>query len=135
MFAKLFAREQSSNRGRRLSDQKGAAALGPSAHVDTFTRDNLPPAEQWPDLVLDRPAFQYPDYLNAAVELTDRMVEQGFGDKTALIGNGRQRTYKELTDWSNRLAHALAEDFGVNRATACSSGPATTPPWWRLGWR
>jgi 2-aminobenzoate-CoA ligase len=87
--------------------------LGPSAHVDSFTRDNLPPAHQWPDLFLDRPEFQYPDYLNAAVELTDRMVEKGFADHTALIGNGRRRSYKELTDWSNRLAHALVEDFGV----------------------
>jgi 2-aminobenzoate-CoA ligase len=92
---------------------KDRPELGPSAHVDTFTRDNLPPAAEWPDLVLDRPEFQYPEYLNAAVELTDRMVEKGFGDHVALIGNGRQRTYKELADWSNRLAHALVEDFGV----------------------
>jgi 2-aminobenzoate-CoA ligase len=35
-----------------------------------------------------------PDTLNVAVELTDRMVEKGFGDHVALIGNGRQRTYK-----------------------------------------
>ena len=41
------------------------------------------------------------------------MVEKGFGDHTALIGNGRRRTYKELTDWSNRLAHALVENYGV----------------------
>jgi 2-aminobenzoate-CoA ligase len=87
--------------------------LGPSAHVDTFTRDNLPALEQWPDLLLDRPEFQYPERLNAAVELTDRMVEKGFGDRVALIGNGRRRTYKELTDWSNRLAHALVENYGV----------------------
>ncbi len=59
------------------------------------------------------PEFQYPDYLNAAVELTDRNVEKGFGDNIALIGNGRQRTYKELADWSNRLAHALVENYGV----------------------
>ena len=133
MFAKLFAREQSSSRGPRRSPQKGAAALGPSAHVDTFTRDSLPPAEQWPDLLLDRPEFQYPDHLNAAVELTDRMVEKGFGDRTALIGNGRQRTYKELTDWSNRLAHALAEDFGVrpgNRVLIRSgNNPAMVAAW------
>src|SRR5262245_40683781 len=113
MFAKLFAREQPSSRRPRRSPEKGAAALGGSAHVDTFTRDSLPPAEQWPDLFLDRPEFQYPEHLNAAVELTDRMVGRGFGDRTALIGNGRRRTYKELTDWSNRLAHALVEDFGV----------------------
>lgn len=85
--------------------------LGPSAHVDTFSRDNLPPFDQWPDLLLD--GYEYPDHVNCAVELTDRMVAQGFGDHTALIGNGRQRTYKELTDWTNRLAHALVDDYGV----------------------
>jgi len=90
-----------------------SASLGPSGHVDDFTRRNLPPSELWPDLVLDRSEFQYPEYLNAAVELTDRMVEKGFGDHTALIGNGRLRTYKELADWSNRLAHALVENYGV----------------------
>ena len=47
------------------------------------------------------------------VELTDSMVERGFGDHIALIGNGRRRTYKELADWSNRLAHALVENYGV----------------------
>jgi 2-aminobenzoate-CoA ligase len=85
--------------------------LGPSGHVDTFTRDRLPPADLWPYIRLD--GFEYPDWLNAGVELTDRMVERGFGDRVALIGNGRQRTYKELTDWSNRIAHALTEDLGV----------------------
>src|SRR5690606_19585225 len=85
--------------------------LGPSAHVDTFSRDNLPPAEEWPELKLA--GFDYPEYMNCAVELTDRMVEKGFGDRTALIGNGRRRTYKELADWTNRLACALVENYGV----------------------
>ena len=107
--------------------------LGPSAHVDAFTRDNLPPFDQWPDLLLDRPEFQYPERLNAAVELTDRLVEQGFGDRVALIGNGRRRTYKELTDWSNRVAHALAENYGVkpgNRILIRSgNNPALVAAW------
>ena len=85
--------------------------LGPSAHMDTFARDSLPPAEQWPDF-LPGPA-DYPERLNAAVELSDRMVQAGFGDHVALIGHGRRRTYKELTDWTNRLARALRDDFGV----------------------
>jgi len=72
--------------------------LGPSAHVDTFTRDSLPPFDQWPDIPLDRPEFQYPERLNAAVELTDRMVERGFGDHIALIGHGRTRKYNKLAD-------------------------------------
>ena len=130
MFARILGRQ--STMPRRPAP-KGAAALGPSAHVDTFARDNLPPAEQWPDLLLDEPPLQYPDYLNAGVELTDRMVEKGFGDNTALIGNGRRRTYKELTDWSNRLAHALVEDFGVqpgNRVLIRSgNNPALVAAW------
>jgi 2-aminobenzoate-CoA ligase len=110
-----------------------ASHLGPTAHVDTFTRDHLPPAAEWPDFVLDRPEFQYPEYLNAAVELTDRMVDKGYGDHVALIGNGRQRTYKELADWTNRLAHALVEDFGVkpgNRVLLRSgNNPAMVAAW------
>lgn len=85
--------------------------LFPSGHQDGFARDNLPPMEQWPDLLLD--GFDYPERLNAGVELCDRLVEQGHGDRIALIGNGRARTYKELADWSNRIAHALVEDYGV----------------------
>lgn len=105
--------------------------LSASAHTDTFARDNLPPQDQWPDLLLD--GFDYPDRLNAAVELTDRLVEKGFGDNTALIGNGRRRTYKELSDWTNRLAHALVETYGVkpgNRVLIRSANnPAMVACW------
>ena len=85
--------------------------LGPTAHMDTFARDNLPPPDEWPDLLAG--PTDYPERLNAAVELSDRMVQAGFGDHVALIGHGRRRTYKELTDWTNRLARALRDDFGV----------------------
>jgi len=105
--------------------------LGPTAHIDTFTRDHLPTTEQWPDFMLD--GFSYPDQLNAAVELTDRMVDRGFGDHVALIGNGRRRTYKELSDWTNRIAHALVEDYGIkpgNRVLVRSANnPAMVACW------
>ena len=105
--------------------------LGPSAHTDTFARDNLPPMAQWPEFDLD--GFTYPDRLNVAVELTDAMVAKGFGDHTALIGNGRRRTYKELSDWTNRLAHVLVEDLGVkpgNRVLIRSANnPAMVACW------
>lgn len=105
--------------------------LGPSGHLDTFARNNLPPAEQWPEMLLG--GFDYPEYLNAAVELTDRMVERGFGDQTALIGNGRRRTYKELSDWTNRIARALTEDYGLkpgNRVLIRSANnPAMVACW------
>ncbi|MBZ9774934.1 AMP-binding protein [Mesorhizobium sp. CO1-1-8] len=105
--------------------------LGPSAHIDTFTRDHLPPPEEWPDILLE--GFDYPESLNAGVELTDRLVEKGLGDHTALIGNGRRRTYKELSDWTNRLAHALVENYGVkpgNRVLIRSANnPAMVACW------
>ena len=82
-----------------------------TAHTDTFARDNLPPIENWPEFFLD--GFNYPDELNVGTELTDAMVEKGFGDHTALIGNGRRRTYKELADWTNRIANVLVDDIGV----------------------
>src|SRR5271155_2302224 len=111
----------------------GIQNLGPSGHVDDFARRNLPPSQLWPELLLERPEFRYPEYLNAAVELTDRNVEKGFGDRVALIGNGRQRTYKELADWSNRLAHALVENYGVkpgNRVLIRSgNNPALVAAW------
>jgi 2-aminobenzoate-CoA ligase len=105
--------------------------LGKSAHIDTFTRDNLPSRELWPELPLT--GFAYPEELNAAVELTDRIVERGLGDHDALIGNGRRRTYKELSDWTNRIAHALVEDYGIkpgNRVLIRSANnPAMVACW------
>jgi 2-aminobenzoate-CoA ligase len=105
--------------------------LGPTGHNDTFARDNLPPPEQWP--VIDLGAHSYPDHINVGVELTDRMVEKGFSDHTALIGNGRRRSYKELADWTNRIARALVENYGVkpgNRVLIRSANnPAMVACW------
>ena len=105
--------------------------LGPTGHIDHFCRNHLPPEAQWPEI--DLTGFDYPESLNAAVELTDRMVEKGFGDHTALIGNGRRRTYKELSDWTSRLANALVNDFGLrpgNRVLIRSANnPAMVACW------
>ena len=105
--------------------------LGPTGHTDTFTRDNLPKAEDQPDFLLDQ--FPYPDYLNVGAILSDAMVKKGFGDHTALIGNGRQRTYRELADWTSRIAHALVEDYGVepgNRVLIrAANNPALVACW------
>lgn len=105
--------------------------LGPSGHSDTFARDNLPPFAEWPDIQLG--TFQYPEWLNAGVEFTDRMVARGFGENVALIGKGRSRTYRELAAWTNQLAHALVDDLGVkpgNRVLVRSgNNPAMVAVW------
>ncbi|RUR42349.1 benzoate-CoA ligase family protein [Vreelandella populi] len=82
-----------------------------SAHVDTFARDNLPPTDGQPEFLLSD--YDYPERLNAGVELCDRLVANGFGERIALAGNGRRRTYRELTEWTNRLANVLVDDLGV----------------------
>ena len=105
--------------------------LGPTGHTDTFSRDALPAFDLWPALPQGNPG--YPEYINVGVELTDKMVENGFGDRTALIGNGRLRSYKELTDWTNRLARVLVEDYGLkpgNRVLIRSANnPAMVACW------
>ena len=47
-------------------------------HRHSRKRTGFPPFDQWPDL--PQQGFDYPEYLNCAVELTDRLVEKGYGD-------------------------------------------------------
>ena len=74
-----------------------AHGAAPSAHVDTFCRDHLPPAEQWPELRFDLPELQYPDRLNCAVELLDDVVDRTARDRPCLHRPAARRwTYGEL---------------------------------------
>jgi 2-aminobenzoate-CoA ligase len=88
-----------------------------TAHIDTFARDNLPPRDQWPELVFTRPELQYPERLNCAAELLDRMVETGRGERPALWapvdGKPVSCTYRQLLCRANRIARALTEDLGL----------------------
>ena len=88
---------------------------GPTAHVDTFARDNLPPRELWPDMdygVLPELAA-YPDRMNVAVTLVDDHVAAGHGGDRAVLFGDVIWSYADLKDKSDRVARVLAEDFGV----------------------
>ena len=85
--------------------------LDPSAHLDTFARDHLPPAEQWP--VIDNGGLDYPRQLNAAVELLDRMVERGFAARPCVRSGEGVWSYQELLDQANRIANLLVHDLGI----------------------
>jgi 2-aminobenzoate-CoA ligase len=87
--------------------------LSQSAHVDTFPRDNLPPADQWPELRFDLPELRYPDRLNCATELLDRTVDRVGPDRRCLVGDGGTWTYGELLATANRIANVLVDDLGV----------------------
>ena len=84
----------------------------PTGHRDTFVIRNLPPADAWPDIVnLD--ALGYPESLNATVELVDRHVEQGRGERVALHAPGVSWTYAELKRLIDRMANVLVGELGL----------------------
>lgn len=84
-----------------------------SAHLDTFCRDHLPPAETWPILTFDLPELQYPDRLNCAVELLDKTAERLGGDRPCVSSLTETWTYDDLRTRSNQVAQVLTEDLGV----------------------
>jgi len=89
-------------------------SMTPSAHVDTFTRDHLPPADTWPALEFTLPELQYPERLNAAVALIDNAVAEHGTDRPALrTPDGTVWTYGELQQRANQVAQVLTEDLGV----------------------
>jgi 2-aminobenzoate-CoA ligase len=91
-----------------------AQPLSASAHVDTFARDHLPPADQWPVLEFTTDLLQYPDRLNAATSLIDEPVARFGADRPALwTPRGEMWTYGELLRRANQVAQMLVEDLGL----------------------
>ena len=84
-----------------------------SAHIDGFARERLPPREQWPVFDLDLPLPRYPPRLNCGVELLDRMVAAGHGDRPVLVTPTEKLTYRQLLERANRMARVLTEDLGL----------------------
>jgi 2-aminobenzoate-CoA ligase len=84
-----------------------------TAHTDTFARDNLPPANLWPELRFDLPELKYPARLNCATELLDKPVTRGHGHRVALRSPDGECTYTQLFTQANRLANVLVREMGV----------------------
>ena len=84
-----------------------------SAHVDTFSRDNLPPRGEWPEFIYTLPELRYPERLNCVVELLDRWVARGDGGRTCLVSPEGTLSYGELQAMANRLANVLTRDLGM----------------------
>jgi 2-aminobenzoate-CoA ligase len=88
--------------------------MADSAHVDTFARDHLPPADQQPEFIFELPELQFPDTLNCAAELLDRHVAEGRGERLCLRApGGLAWTYAQLHRHANRIAHVLVRDMGL----------------------
>ena len=87
--------------------------MTPSAHLDTFAHDNLPPRAQWPDFLFGLPELKYPDRLNCVVELLDRWVASGDGERPCLISPAETLTYAQLAERVNRIANVLTRDCDI----------------------
>ncbi|MCE2481348.1 MAG: AMP-binding protein [Alphaproteobacteria bacterium] len=90
-------------------------ALQPSLHADSFTRDHLPPREQWPamDAAAVPELAAYPARMNAAAELLDSWVEGGGGERPCYIIDGETWSYARLRETANRIANLLTGELGV----------------------
>jgi 2-aminobenzoate-CoA ligase len=88
----------------------------PSAHVDTFCRDHLPPADQFPDLEFTLPELSYPDRLNCADALLTETIERFGADRPCLIPQGPDDpiwSYGNLARVANQIAHVLVDDMNL----------------------
>jgi 2-aminobenzoate-CoA ligase len=84
----------------------------PSAHVDTFARDSLPPQDQWPEFRFTLPELQYPDRLNCVTEFVDKWVAND-GGRIAILSPAETLTYGQLAERINRIANVLTRDLGM----------------------
>jgi 2-aminobenzoate-CoA ligase len=84
-----------------------------SGHIDTFTRDNLPPRAQWPEFRFDLPELRYPERLNCVTKLLDRWVAAGEGARPCLLSPTETLSYAQLNERVNRIANALTRDLGL----------------------
>jgi 2-aminobenzoate-CoA ligase len=84
-----------------------------SAHVDTFTRDRLPPEDQWPQFRFDLPELDYPDRLNCAQRLLDDTIDRFGPDRRCLVTASTEWSYGELCDNVNRVAALLTGPLGL----------------------
>ena len=88
-----------------------------SSHVDTFARDHLPPAEQWPVFLFDAPELQYPELLNVTSELVDSHISQGRAANPALHGQSVDGpftwSYQTLQQKVDQIAFVLTRDMGL----------------------
>lgn len=73
----------------------------------------LPPRALWPEMKYDRmPELNYPERMNCAAELLDKMAARK-GDHTVFHFVGGAWSYSDLLARANRIAHVLVDDLGI----------------------
>jgi 2-aminobenzoate-CoA ligase len=93
--------------------------------LDSFARDNLPPRDQWPTLLLGD--LHYPDQLNCVTALLDDRVTAGDGSRPCLASPTETWSYAELATRVNRIANVLTRQLGMNRGNRVLLRAPNTP--------
>ncbi len=83
-----------------------------SQSTDCYVVDHLPPRDQWPEFI-NRDLVSTKFLANSAAEFIDKAVQEGYGDKVAIISPNGNWTYKRLLEKSNQIAHVLTENMGL----------------------
>lgn len=86
---------------------------GPSAHIDTFARDRLPPRELWPEFDYSAEHLShYPDRVNAVV-LLEQAMAAGAGPKPIFYYADSMWSFDRLHDRVARIATVLSQELGL----------------------
>jgi 2-aminobenzoate-CoA ligase len=105
----------------------------PSTHIDTFAHDQLPPRDQWPDLIFSLPELHYPERFNIVTELLDNWVSQDHGHHPAILSATGTLTYKQLQAQVDQVAHVLTSEMDLvpgNRVLLRSANNAMLAVCW-----
>ena len=70
----------------------------PSAHIDTYCRENLPPSQLWPTLNQEFIDANYSQRLNACTQLLDKSIATFGGGRRAIIAAEGEFTYQALLE-------------------------------------
>ena len=86
-----------------------SASLAPSSHTDTFTRDRLPPPDQWPVFVFDRLAQVLVSGPTFANGMTKKMLQQewNMGVDEAIEAEAQAQAICMATNDFHRAYHAF----------------------------
>ena len=88
---------------------------GKSAHIDRFTINHLPPEDMWPPMDFSgHPLLgKYRDQINVAHDLLDQHVENGRGDRTAILFGDLRWSYADIRQNADHIARVLVEDMAL----------------------
>ncbi len=106
--------------------------MGDIGQVDRWAHRQLPPREDWPELILPAELAQERP-LNCVEWLLDRHIANDLGDRVALISDRESWRYRDLYRRVNRLANLMTQTYGVesgNRVLIrAPNTPATVAAW------